>query len=113
MQFSQILSGLQRADIDYVLVGGLAVFLNGVSRVTLYTYSGSAHIWWAGVQNKLTRLSNLTVWQIPAAHSQALAALAERTMQLQITVQDAQIWVGNGERSVEVHPTAIRTATAR
>ena len=82
-------------------------------RVTLYTYSGSAHIWWAGVQNKLTRLSNLTVWQIPAAHSQALAALAERTMQLQITVQDAQIWVGNGERSVEVHPTAIRTATAR
>ncbi len=35
MQFSQILSGLQRADIDYVLVGGLAVFLNGVSRVTM------------------------------------------------------------------------------
>lgn len=35
MQFADILTGLRRADIDYVLVGGLAVFLNGISRVTL------------------------------------------------------------------------------
>ena len=35
MQFSEVLAGLQCADIDYVLVGGLAVFLNGVSRVTM------------------------------------------------------------------------------
>lgn len=35
MQFSAVLTGLRRADIDYVLVGGLAVFLNGISRVTL------------------------------------------------------------------------------
>ena len=35
MQFSEVLAGLQCADIDYVLLGGLAVFLNGVSRVTM------------------------------------------------------------------------------
>ena len=35
MQFSELLTGLHLARIEYVLVGGLAVFLNGVSRVTL------------------------------------------------------------------------------
>ena len=35
MQFSDVLTGLYRARIEYVLVGGLAVFLNGISRVTL------------------------------------------------------------------------------
>jgi uncharacterized protein YaeQ len=53
-------------------------------RVTLYCYSAAAAIWWAGIANKLARLSNLTVWQLPAAQSQALAELAERSMQLQV-----------------------------
>src|SRR6188472_51317 len=68
-------------------------------RVTLYCYSSSAAIWWAGIQGKLARLSNLAVWQLPAAQSQALAGLAARSMQLQITVQDGAIWVGNGDQS--------------
>jgi uncharacterized protein YaeQ len=80
-------------------------------RVTLYIYSSSAHIWWAGVQGKLARLDNLAVWQFPAPQSQALATLAERSMQLQITVQDGQLWIGNGKDSLEVHPTAIKIAT--
>lgn len=78
-------------------------------RVTLYCYSGAAAIWWAGIANKVARLSNLAVWQLPAAQSQALAALAERSMQLQVTVQDGQIWVGNAQHSVEVHPLALKS----
>lgn len=35
MNFAEILAGLHDAEIDYVLVGGLAVFLNGISRATL------------------------------------------------------------------------------
>ena len=35
MNFSDVLTGLGKADIDYVLVGGLAVFLNGINRATL------------------------------------------------------------------------------
>jgi ACR3 family arsenite transporter len=50
-------------------------------------------IWWGGIENKLTRLSNLNVWQIPADQAQALAALAQRSMQWQVTVQDGSIWV--------------------
>lgn len=76
-------------------------------RVTLYAYAASVPVWWAGLQNKLTRLRNVTVWQLPAAESQALAGLAERSMQLQITVQDGQVWVGNGAASVELAPTRL------
>jgi uncharacterized protein YaeQ len=78
-------------------------------RVTLYCYSSAALIWWAGVQNKLARLSNLAVWQLPAPQSQALAGLAARSMQLQVTVQDGQIWVGDATQSIEIHPTPLQT----
>ncbi len=76
-------------------------------RVSLYAYAGSVPVWWAGIANKLTRLRNLQVWQLPAAQSQALAAMAQRSMQLQVTVQDGQVWVGNGELSVEIAPVLL------
>jgi uncharacterized protein YaeQ len=81
-------------------------------RVTLYCYSASAPIWWAGIAPKLARLRNLQVWQIPAAESQALATLAERSMQLQVTVQEGQVWVGNHSESVEIHLHALQTPAA-
>jgi uncharacterized protein YaeQ len=73
-------------------------------RVSVYTYTASSPIWWAGVQTKITRARNLTVWAIEPEQSQALAALAERSMQLQVTVQDGTVWVGSGDRSVELTP---------
>ncbi|MFY9511073.1 MAG: YaeQ family protein [Rubrivivax sp.] len=75
--------------------------------VTLYAYASSVPVWWAGIANKLTRLRNLQVWQLPAAQSQALGALAQRSMQLQVTVQDGHIWVGNGSDSVELNPQRL------
>jgi uncharacterized protein YaeQ len=76
-------------------------------RVCIYAYAASTPVWWAGLQNKLTRLANLEVWQLPAAQSQALAALAQRSMQLQFTVQDGQVWVGDGQTSVEIDPVRL------
>jgi uncharacterized protein YaeQ len=29
-------------------------------------------------------------------------------MQLQVTVQEGQIWVGNDRQSVEIHPVALK-----
>ena len=80
-------------------------------RVTLYTYSHAASIWWAGVAPKLARLSNLAVWQLPAEQSQALARLAARSMTLQVTVQEGQVWVGDADTSVEIQPHALMTPT--
>ena len=81
------------------------------ARVTLYIYSHAASIWWAGVQPKLARLSNLAVWQLPAEQSQALARLAARSMTLQVTVQEGHVWVGDADTSVEIQPHALMTPT--
>jgi len=79
-------------------------------RVTLYTYAASTPVWWKGIADKLARLSNLAVWQIEATASQALATLATRSMQLQVTVQDGLVWVSDGSQSVELHPLALKAA---
>jgi uncharacterized protein YaeQ len=76
-------------------------------RVTLYVFGSAAAIWWAGIQHKLTRLSKLSVWQIPSPQAQALAQLASRSMQWQVTVQDGQVWVSSGESSVELQPQRL------
>ena len=76
-------------------------------RVTLYVFGSAAAIWWAGITSKLTRLPKLTVWQIPAPQAQALALLAARSMQWQLTVQDGHVWVNDGDNSVEVVPQRL------
>jgi uncharacterized protein YaeQ len=79
--------------------------------VVLYCYSAAAPIWWNSIRGKLTRLSNLDVWRLDAPQSQALAALADRSMQLQITVQDGHAWVHAGAGSVELQPIRLLEAT--
>jgi uncharacterized protein YaeQ len=71
-------------------------------RVTLYCYSHSAAIWYAGIAAKISRLRNLEIWQLPAAQSQALAAMARRSMQLQFSIQDGHAYVSDGSDAVEL-----------
>jgi uncharacterized protein YaeQ len=86
----------------------LAKACGRADRVAIYAYASSTPVWWAALQNKVSRLSNLEIWQIPAAQSQALAGLAQRSMQLQFTVQDGHVWVGDGAGSVEVEPMRLK-----
>ncbi len=72
--------------------------------VALYCFSASADIWWKTMQAKLSRPQNLSVWRVPAASSQALIALAQRSMQLQATVQEGALMLGDGARNVEIEP---------
>ena len=69
-------------------------------RTSVYSFASSTSQWWTAVSAKVSRARNLTVWQVK--NSQALVALADRSMNLDVTVQDATIWVGNGQQSVEV-----------
>jgi uncharacterized protein YaeQ len=81
-------------------------------RVTVLSYSASTPIWWAGIAGKLARTNNLEVWQIPADQSQALAVLAQRSMQLQLSVQDGSAWVSETAGAVEVTPVRLHPAPA-
>jgi len=76
-------------------------------RTSVYSFSSSTAQWWNGVRDKIARARNLTIWQVPSAQSQALAALANRSMKLDVTVQDGTIWMGDGQRSVEVSPQQL------
>lgn len=73
-------------------------------KVRLYCFAHSAEVWWRGIENKLSRLSNLEVFRIPAQASQELALLAARSMQLQATVQEGVLTLGDSQRSVDVEP---------
>jgi uncharacterized protein YaeQ len=72
--------------------------------VIVYAFANSADVWWRGIEGKLVRLANLSVWRIAAEASQALAELAERTMQLQATIQEGVLTLGNRDRTVDVEP---------
>ena len=78
-------------------------------QVFIYTYSGhSADVWWRQISDKLERMKNLTVISLPSATSHALARLAQRSMQLQCTVQDGQVWVTDGSESVHGEFTIMK-----
>lgn len=70
--------------------------------VTLYSYGSGVGTWWAEVTGKVSRLDNLTVWQIPEEQSEQLAGLAQRSMSLQITLQEGGLWVASGDQSIEI-----------
>ncbi len=76
-------------------------------RVTVLSFASSTPVWWKAIESKLTRAANITVWQIDAAQSQALASLAERSMQLQVTVQDGTVWMSTALGSVEITPRRL------
>jgi uncharacterized protein YaeQ len=72
--------------------------------LVVYPFASGADVWWRGIEGKLTRLANLSVWRIPSDASQALAQLAQRTMQLQATVQEGVLMIGDGTRTIDIEP---------
>lgn len=72
--------------------------------VQVYCFHHAAEVWWRGIGGKLTRPQNLSVWRIPAEASQAMAKLAERSMQLQATIQEGTLMLGDGARTVDIEP---------
>jgi uncharacterized protein YaeQ len=81
-------------------------------QVTVLAYAASTDVWWRALSGKLTRARNLTVQRIPAEQSQALAALAERSMVLQFNVQDSTVWVSTARGSAQLDVTTLQRATA-
>lgn len=72
------------------------------SKVVVYSYSSMSNIWWSQIAAKVERAKNLSVFNLPAATSQALTKLAQRNMQLQCTIQDGQIWINGDGESLQI-----------
>lgn len=73
------------------------------SQVVVYSYSGhGADIWWNQIAARIERIRNLAVFNLPAGAGLSLARLVDRSMQLQCTIQEGNIWMGDGKQAVEV-----------
>jgi uncharacterized protein YaeQ len=83
-------------------------------QVVIVSYSGrSAGLWWDKNGASLQRAKNLTVIDIPGATTEALGALADRTMRLQCLIQDGHTQLLSGDRTVTIEPTLRMAPTAR
>ncbi|MDI9330871.1 MAG: YaeQ family protein [Alphaproteobacteria bacterium] len=59
--------------------------------VRLYAFHHAAEVWWRTMQSKVQRLDKLQIWRVPSESAQAMSRMAERSMQLQATVQDGAV----------------------
>ena len=76
-------------------------------RVVVMAYGRNVDRWWQGVAGELGRARNLVVLAIDPEVSQALAALAARSMTLGATVQEGTVWFSAGDETVELRPTRV------
>jgi uncharacterized protein YaeQ len=77
-------------------------------RVYVYSYASHSHIWWNQIHSKLVRARNLTVINIPETSVKPLTKLAQRSMQLQCTIQDGHIWLADGIETLQIERTILQ-----
>ncbi|MBY5921779.1 YaeQ family protein [Ferrimonas balearica] len=77
-------------------------------QVVVFAYGDRAvPVWWEKHKGKFSRFDNLKVWFIPGEQGDALAAMAERTMDLAITISDGEVSVSGGDHYVTLTPQAL------
>jgi uncharacterized protein YaeQ len=82
---------------------------NRAGRVVLLCYGGrQVDVWWPQIQGKLARLDNLAIYNLGPEASQGLADMAARTMRLQCTIQDGQVFITDGVRTVHLEPATLK-----
>ena len=80
-------------------------------KVVIYTYGGrTADVWWDKIQNSTSRFDNLQVISLSEQATSELAGLADRSMKLQVNIQDGDVMVIVGDQIVNVTPTTLKSA---
>ena len=77
-------------------------------RVVVFSYGDRvAEVWWEQNRAALQKLPNLTVFRFSEESTQALAALASRTMSLQCMIQDNEMLITGEGGMVRVEPLLV------
>ena len=80
--------------------------------VFVYAYGGrSVDLWFAKAAPEVARLRNLEVIAVEPETTRALAALAGRSMELQLTVQEGEAWVAGGDQRFVVERRWLQRAS--
>ncbi|MDE2623085.1 MAG: YaeQ family protein [Betaproteobacteria bacterium] len=81
---------------------------NRAERVVVYCYGGrTADVWIKQNLGALGKYRNLTVINLSQESTKALVELVQPSMKLHCTIQDGQVWLSNGEQSVQVEQQAV------
>ena len=81
------------------------------NEVIIYSYGGrTAEMWWEKIKNSTTRFDNLRVVNFSEKDTADLAKLADRSMQLQVNIQDGEVMVSVGDSIVYVTPANWKEA---
>ena len=73
--------------------------------VIIYSYGGrTAEIWWDKIKNSTTRFENLKVINMAEAETSKLAQQANRSMKLQVNIQEGDLMVSVDDSIVYVTP---------
>lgn len=69
--------------------------------VKVYLYGGrSADLWWNQNHKALERLENTTVIDLPQEVTSAMKAMAAKSMRLDCTIQDGEIWFASAGETI-------------
>jgi uncharacterized protein YaeQ len=80
-------------------------------QVFVYSYGGhGSTVWWNQAKSTLEKSRNLSVVSLPADAPASLAKLAQRSMKLQCTIQDGQVWITDNNETVHVELTTLMTS---
>ena len=79
--------------------------------VIVYSYGGNpADMWWDKTKSSTTRFRNLKVINLSENDTTALAQLADRSMRLQINIQDGEVMVSVDDNIVYVTPVKLESS---
>lgn len=73
-------------------------------KVIVVNYNDKSDIWWEQNKGKNSRFDNLRVLQFAESEVQQLTALCTRSMQLNVTMQDGEMWLSSERGECTLHP---------
>ncbi|WP_018606997.1 YaeQ family protein [Uliginosibacterium gangwonense] len=77
-------------------------------KVIVYAYGRGLDQWWLQNAKGLGRQDKLSVWRLSPEDCSAMAALAERGMRLQCTVQEGHVLIAGDADTLQIEPEALK-----
>lgn len=78
-------------------------------QVQLFTYGGrSVPIWWQQNQQGFERYKNLKVINIAEESVKGMEVFVGRSMDLQVSISEGEIWLSNSEHSLMIEPEILK-----
>jgi uncharacterized protein YaeQ len=82
--------------------------------VAVYLYGGrSAALWWKQNEAAMARIANVSVVEISEEATAGLEAMAQRSMRVECTVQEGQVYLHAGDAAVHFEPVLLKAAAKR